>query len=272
MQVTVSTDWLAEHLDQVRILDGSWYLPTDNRDPHAEYLKNHIEGALFFDIDAVSDQSSDLPHTMPDAAQFAGAVSRLGISNQDRVVVYDGAGLFSAARVWWMFRMMGHSDIFILNGGLPKWQDEGRATTAVVKTPAPGNFEAVADTRKLATPENLLNTTDQIADARAPARFAGTAPEPRAGLRSGHIPNSKNVFFKTLLNEDGTLKSAEALAQVFETAGIDPMKPVITSCGSGVTAAVLDLALTHLGAKDTRLYDGSWSEWGARTDLPIETS
>lgn len=273
----VTTDWLERHLDDpaLRILDGSWHMPADNRDPGAEFRSCHIPQAQFFDIDATSDQSSDLPHMVPDAGQFARQVAALGIGQDNAVVVYDTQGLFSAARVWWLLRAMGISNVAVLEGGLPKWMAEGRVVATVPETPRPATLTARMDERRVRSAEQVLQSTrddgTQIVDARAPARFRGEVPEPRAGLRSGHIPGSRNVFFKALLTDDGTLKSDDELRAVFEEAGVDLNKPVITSCGSGVTAAVLALALEKLGHRDVAIYDGSWTEWGQNRELPIET-
>lgn len=272
----VSTEWLAAHLSDpnLRILDGSWHLPTDNRNALAEYKAAHIPRAQFFDIDAVSDQASDLPHMLPSADQFAQAVAALDISNENQIVVYDTQGLFSAARVWWMFRFFGMNKVAVLNGGFLKWKAEGRPTET--KSAPPSNTKFTAHPiGAVRTASDVLAASQsgniQILDARAPERFNGTAPEPRAGLRSGHIPGSINIFYKALLNEDGTLKPDEDLKEVFETQGVDLDRPIITSCGSGVTACVLLLALHKIGHRDNALYDGSWVDWGAQPDLPIET-
>lgn len=275
-KILVSTLWLAENLPDPKlcILDGSWYLPTENRDPLAEYRTDHIKGAQFFDIDGISDASSDLPHMVPSAEQFARQVADLGISNDNQVVVYDTHGLFSAARVWWLFRFFGLNNIAVLDGGLPKWKAEGHPTSNAPLTPVSANLSAATQDHLVRDAAQVhdasQSVTAQVIDARAPARFKGEAPEPRAGLRSGRIPNSKNVFFKSLLNPDGTLKPDAELADLFKAQGVDLEQPVITSCGSGVTAAVLTLALEKLGHDNHALYDGSWSEWGALNDYPIE--
>lgn len=274
--ILVSTNWLTENLSNpdLRILDGSWYLPTENRNPQAEYAADHITGAQFFDIDQISDATSDLPHMVPPAAQFEQQVADLGISNHCHIVVYDTQGLFSAARVWWLFRFFGFTNIAVLDGGLPKWKSDGHQTSSTPLTLVPGALSATVQDHLVRDAAQVHDASQsfkaQIIDARAPARFKGEAPEPRAGLRSGRIPNAKNVFFKSLLNTDGTLKPNVELAEIFKAQGIDLEHPVITSCGSGVTAAVLSLALQKLGHNNHALYDGSWSEWGALHDYPIE--
>ncbi len=273
----VSTSWLAERLNapDVRIVDASWYLPDANRDPIAEYEAEHIPGAVFFDIDEIADTASGLPHMVPPVEKFVSRVRRKGIGDGHKVVVYDGAGLFSAARVWWLFRLFGHRDVSVLDGGLPKWKAEG---LPVDDTPpvqrdrhltARKDLSLLRDATQIALAVKL--GAEQIVDARGPGRFAGQEPEPRAGLRAGHIPGAKNVHYTKLLNADGTLKDAEAIRKIFEGADVDLDKPVVTSCGSGVTAAILSLALEQIGHSRHALYDGSWAEWGAFEDLPIET-
>ena len=275
--ILVTTDWLARHLDDpdLRILDGSWHLPTENRDARAEFEARHIPGAQFFDIDAISDTSSPLPHMVPDADQFAAQVAALGIGAENSVVVYDNSGVWSAARVRWLLRAMGLTRVAVLDGGLQKWLAEGRPTTADAEKPQPATLASHMDQSRVRDAAEVLQATQdpdiQIVDARAPERFRGEVPEPRAGLRSGHIPGSRNVFFKSLLNDDGTLKPDAELRRAFEQAGVDLKKPVITSCGSGVTASGLCLALEKLGHRDLSVYDGSWTEWGQREELPIET-
>ena len=278
-KLLVETAWLAERLDapDLIVLDGSMHLPTTKRNAYAEYKAEHIPGAMFFDIDDISDEKSPLPHTLPPAAKFASRMRKMGIGDGMRIIVYDTEGLYSAARVWWMFRVMGHADVAVLNGGLKKWKAEGRPVTDdVTQLRTPRHFTARLHhelVRDKADVMGLIGSkTVQIVDARAAARFAGTAPEPRAGLRSGHIPSSKNVPFGSLLNADGTMKSEAELTAVFKSAGVDPAKPVVASCGSGVTAGVIALALARLGQTDAAVYDGSWSEWGLESaGTPVAT-
>ena len=273
----VSTTWLAAHLKDpdLRIFDASWYLPDMNRDAKAEYAAGHIPGARFFDIDEISDHRSEMPHMAPPVEKFMSRMRAMGVGDGHQVVVYDGAGLFSAARVWWLFRLMGQRNIAVLDGGLPKWKAEGLPLTTeppvIRDRHMTVKYEAhrTRDVTEVARASKLGDHA--IIDARAPARFRGEAPEPRAGLRAGHIPNSRNVFFKDLLNADGTMKPPTALRTIFMDAGVDLKKPAITTCGSGVTAAVLSLALERIGKTDHSLYDGSWSEWGMYADLPIAT-
>ncbi len=272
----VSTEWLAAHLKDpdLRILDASWYMPAQNRDAKAEYQAAHIPGARFFDIDDISDQRSSLPHMAPPPEKFISRMRAMGVGDGHQVVVYDGSGLFSAARVWWTFRLMGKLDVAVLDGGLPKWQAEGRETEdmpPIVKdrhmTTSRQNH-LVKDVTQVAHAAKLLEA--EIVDARSAARFSGEAPEPRPGLRAGHIPGSKNVPFASVLNGDGTMKPVDEIKAIFSQAGVDLSKPVITTCGSGVTAAVLSLALERIGHRNHSLYDGSWSEWGMYEDLGVE--
>jgi len=270
-----STEWLAEHLRDrgVIAVDASYFLPTQKRDARAEYRGGHIPGAVFFDIEEVCDHSTELPHMLPGATQFGEAVGALGIGDGDTVVVYDSRGLYSAARVWWTFRIFGAKNVFILDGGLPKWKAEGRPLeTGDGERPAK-EFHAEMDIAPVAMLADvrmaLTDRSAQIVDARSAERFAGKAPEPRPGLRSGHMPDSLNVPFENVL-ENGRLASRERIEAAFTSAGVDLDKPVITSCGSGVTAAILTFALESIGRTPKGLYDGSWSEWGSRPDLPVE--
>lgn len=276
-QLLVSTDWLERHLGapDLRVLDASWYLPAEGRDGRAEYDTQHIPGARYFDIDEISDAKSTLPHMAPPIEKFISRMRAMGIGDGHKVVVYDGAGLFSAARVWWLFRLFGKTDVAVLDGGLPKWLAEGREVETEAPLVRDRHFTArrdaglVKDVTQVAAAAKLGDW--QIVDARSPARFRGEEQEVRPGLRSGHIPGSKNVYYKDLLNGDGTMKEPGALRGIFEAAGVDLSQPVITSCGSGVTAAILSLALERIGHKRHALYDGSWSEWGLYNDLKVET-
>jgi len=273
----VSTEWLHAHLKDpdLRILDGSYYLPQMARIPRAEYDAAHIPGARFFDIDDVADHGSDLPHMVPPIEKFMSRMRAMGVGDGHQVVVYDGMGLFSAARVWWLFKLMGQNNIAVLDGGFPKWQAEGRPVDDLPPIIRDRHMTVrrqnhmVKDVTQVSAASKLGDY--EIIDARSPGRFRGEEPEPRAGLRPGHIPGSKNVCFKDLLNADQTMKNPVEIRQIFQSAGVDFDKPAITTCGSGVTAAVLSLGLQRIGKTDHSLYDGSWSEWGMFPTVPVAT-
>lgn len=274
MDPMIATDDLAARLGEpsLKVVDASWHL--GDRDGRAEFQAARIPGAVFFDLDVVSDADSPLPHMLPSAQAFAASMGALGLKADDAIVVYDGAGLFSAARAWWMLTVMGARDVRVLDGGLPKWRAEGRAVeTGPAQAPAPTTFDARFDPAAVADLDDVrqaLAQAGQVVDARGAPRFLGQAPEPRPGLRSGHMPGARNLPYGQLLNADGTLKAGAALDAAFRSAGIDPDRPVVTSCGSGVTAAILSLGLARLG-RASRLYDGSWAEWGGRSDTPAVT-
>ncbi|MAM62100.1 3-mercaptopyruvate sulfurtransferase [Maritimibacter sp. UBA3975] len=273
----VSTEWLARHLNDpdLRLIDASWHMPDAGRDGRAEYDAGHIPGARYFDIDEVSDARSDLPHMAPPVEKFMSRMRAMGIGDGHQVVVYDSTGIFSAPRVWWTFRLMGKTDVAVLDGGLPKWQAEGRELEDMPPVIRDRHMtvsrqaDMVKDVTQVAAAAKLGDW--QIVDARAADRFRGEAPEPRDGLRSGHIPNSRNLPFRDLLNPDGTMKDEGGLRAAFDAAGIDLAKPVISSCGSGVTAAIIDLALARIGHPRHAIYDGSWAEWGMYNDLKVAT-
>lgn len=273
----VSTQWLADRLNapDVRVVDASWYLPQDNRDPRAEYRAAHIPGAVFFDLDDIVDTASPYPHMLPPSEKFSSRVGKLGLGDGNRIIVYDGGGVRSAARVWWMFKVFGCRDVAVLDGGFHKWRAEGRPVEDLPPLPRDRHFTArrhsewirgLDDMRR-----NVISGEAQVVDARSAGRFAGTEPEPRPGLKSGHIPGAFNVPNGALFDAEGCFLPPDKLRSVFEEAGVDLTKPIITSCGSGITAANLFLALTLIGVRDMALYDGSWAEWGAQEDTPTAT-
>jgi thiosulfate/3-mercaptopyruvate sulfurtransferase len=272
----VSADWLEQRLTDpaVKIVDAAWYLPAQARDPKAEYAAGHIPGAVFYDQDAIADLTGGLPHTIPSPESFAQSVGELGISETDTIVVYDGPGIFTAPRVWWLLRTMGAQSVFVLDGGIDGWKAEGRPVTTDFPQPAPATFHpkfnAEAVTSFAQMREIVARGGSQIADARGAARFTGEEAEPRAGMRSGHMPGAKSLP-SGVFSVGGKLKSLDALRETIAAAGIDLDKPVVTTCGSGVTAAIIMLALQSLGHTDNTLYDGSWSEWGSRADTSVIT-
>jgi thiosulfate/3-mercaptopyruvate sulfurtransferase len=272
----VSTQWLQDHLDapDIVIVDGSYYLPTQKRNAREEYLAAHIPGAVFLDIDTVKDRNSDLPHMMPSPEVFSSTMREMGIGDGSTIVTYDGLGLFSAPRVWWMFRVFGVRDVYILDGGMPKWKAEGRPIDFGEVKRTPRHFTARYNRGAIADVEDvnraLAHPDMQVVDARNAGRFQGTAPEPRQGLPSGHMPGALNLPWEHLL-VDGKLAQPQAIAKAFAEAGIDIDKPIVTTCGSGVSAAILWFALDAIGKEPKALYDGSWTEWASRGDLPIET-
>lgn len=273
----ITADWLNAALDHddIKVVDASWYLPAQNRDAKAEFEAGHIPGAVHFDIDAIADRETDLPHMLPDAPAFAEAAGALGLADTDTIIVYDGLGLFSAPRVWWTLCVFGAKDVRLLSGGFPAWQRAGLPTEAGWPEPAPARFNARLDPNAAVDYATVLallpDKAASIVDARPAPRFAGAAPEPRPGLRSGHMPGSRNVPFDRLQDENGALVDAQTIRAIFTEAGVDLNQPVVTTCGSGVTAAVLSFALAAIGKKDVALYDGSWAEWGGRDDAPIGT-
>jgi thiosulfate/3-mercaptopyruvate sulfurtransferase len=272
----VSADWLQAELGKpdLRVLDASFYLPAQKRDADAEYAAGHIPGAIRFDQDKIADHSTNLPHTIPSPDYFAAEVGRLGISENDRIVVYDGIGMFASPRVWWLFRVMGAKNVFVLDGGLDGWKAEARPLETEVPHYAAATFKTNYDASRVVHLEQMREIVSsgalQIADARSAGRFAASEPEPRAGMRSGPMPGARSLPSGVFANQ-GRFKSLPELKQTIEDAGIDLSKPVVTSCGSGITAAIITLALESLGHSDNKLYDGSWSEWGSREDTPVVT-
>ncbi len=276
LEPAVSPAWLAAHLAEpdVRVVDATWYLPWLHRDAQREFREAHIPGAVYFDIDAIADRRTTLPHMLPDAESFAQSVGALGIGEGDRVIVYGGRHLVASARVWWTFRVFGHDQVAVLDGGFPRWRDEGLPLESGESTPTPRRFlarmrhELVADLDRVR--RILKGRGEEVVDARSQGRFVGTEPEPRPGVRSGHIPGSLNLPSDRLFGPEGLLLPPEGLRRAFEAAGLDLDRPVVTTCGSGVTAAVLAFGLYVLGQEYAAVYDGSWTEWGGRTDTPVE--
>ena len=273
----VSPEWLNERLgqDDVAVVDASWYLPVHNRDAKAEFAEGHIPGAVFFDIDKIADTSSSLPHMLATPQAFGRIAGAMGISDTDTIVVYDGLGLFSAGRAWWNFRVMGAKNVFILDGGMPAWKAAGYAQTSETPKPAAKVFNAVFDAKAVRSKQDVLrivaSKSAQLVDSRPADRFSGVSPEPRPGLRSGHIPGAKSIPFSAF-SDAGKLKDLNALKALFAEQNLDIQAPIVASCGSGVSAALVDLALSSLDAPYHAVYDGSWAEWGLPGETPIETS
>lgn len=273
----ISTHELATRLGEpgLVIIDASWFMPGSPRDPAKEYAERHIPGAVFFGIDETSDQTSTLPHMLATPAEFATAARRHGVEPNSLVVVYDSTGVFSAPRVWWNFRVMGHDRVFVLDGGLPKWMAEDHPVETGWREPPHGEFKAEFHpelVRELAQMQDIVRTgAVQVVDARSPARFRGEEPEPRPGVRPGHIPGALNAHYAGIIAEDGTLKEAAAIRERFEAAGVDLDKPIATTCGSGISASILALGLARAGRDDVAVYDGSWTEWGSHPDTPVAT-
>ena len=276
-EALVTTEWLAAHLDapDVRVVDATWFLPGTDRDPRAEHEAAHIPGAVFFDLDAVCEAKGLHPHMVPPDAKFSSRVRKLGLGDGSRIVVYDDNRFFASARVWWLFRLMGHEDVMVLDGGLAKWRAEGRPLTDQPTRPQERHFTVRQNTLLLRELDqmraNLTSRREQVVDARSAGRFHAREPEPRQGLRSGHIPGARNLHYAQLVAADGSLKPPAELRRLLAEAGVDPSRPVTTTCGSGVSAALINLALFELGERNAALYDGSWSEWGAQADTPIAT-
>jgi len=273
----VSCDWLAARLDapDLRVVDATWFLPSDGRDAKALFAERRIPGAVFFDIDDIADKDTELPHMLPSPEKFASRMKKLGVGDGARVIVYDNQGLFSAARVWWSFRVMGHGDVAVLDGGFPAWERAG----APIETGAPNprterHFTPRLRTdlvRSLSDMRRALAGGELVLDARPAARFRGEAPEPRAGLKSGHMPGAKSLPASGLVDAHGMLRAPTELRGLFAAAGADPTTTAVCTCGSGVTAAIIALALARLGHWDAAVYDGAWAEWGARDDTPVTT-
>ncbi len=274
--ILVSAVWLKERLGKpgVKVVDASWYLPAQNRDAKGEYRAGHIPGAVFFDIDAIADPATDLPHMLPSEAAFAAALGALGLSDTDTIVVYDGVGLFSAPRACWMLKTFGAKDVRLLDGGLPAWDEAGYPKESAPVKPEPAHFAASLSRAKVRDFDEVraaLENGGTVVDARSAARFRGEEPEPRVGLLSGHMPGAKNLHYAALADANGRLVAPEKIRELFEQAGVDLSTPVITTCGSGITAAILLLALAEIGKDDVAVYDGSWTEWGSRPGAPVAT-
>lgn len=275
MSALVSAEWLSGHLQapDIRLVDATWFLPAIDRDPKAEFTDNHIPGAVFFDIEDIADDQSPLPHMVPSAAKFASRVRKLGLGDGNRIIIYDNNRLCASARVWWMFRLFGHNDVAVLDGGLTAWIDSGLPLDSFPKQSTERHFTPRMNNILLrdldAIRANITTKREQLVDVRSAGRFTGVEPEPRPELRQGHIPNSVNLPFGSLLDENGKIKDRNVLLQIFGDAGVDLDKPITTTCGSGVTAAIAALALFELGVQRVAVYDGSWSEWGGRPDTPV---